>query len=383
MMKVKYKIAECIYGVGNTILRLAEVLLFKRPSDSPGKILIFRTGHLGDTFCSIPAFRLVREKYPSARLYLLTAEKEDGRPHPVEVLKGIISFEDHFTFAPPGTERMKVPGGLVGRLRGEHFDLLVYLGQYPAGVGRMLRDMVFFKLAGVRSVMGFKWCKHRVFRLAQRQNMLFDDEVTRLVKLVDDKGDLRGKIQWRIPRASIKSIPDLDPGGFLVAVHTGAKFPVNRWPAAKFNRLIGELNEQFSPSSIVIVGGRPGPDRDNLLQTVTGGNIIDLRGRTGFLELAEVLRRSVLLISTDSGPAHIAAAVGTPVVGIYSGRDYPDCWHPHGDQHIIIRKEMDCQICMREGCDSMACIEQITVDEVLRASGKVMERKDTENRGSV
>ncbi|HDL64801.1 MAG TPA: glycosyltransferase family 9 protein [Proteobacteria bacterium] len=380
MMKVKYKIAECIYGVGNMILRSAEVLLFKRPSDSPTKILLFRTGHLGDTVCAIPALRLISEKYPDARFYLLTSEKEDGLPHPVEVLKGIISFEEHFTFVPPGTDRMKVPEGLAGRLRKEHFDLLVYLGQYPAGVGRMLRDMVFFKMAGVRSVMGFKWCKHRIFRLAQRQNGIFDDEVTRLVKLVNDQAAAPGEIRWGMPSVPIDDIAEVDPGERLIAVHTDAKFPVNLWPLSKFKRLIEELNEELHPSAIVIVGGNPGSDRSNLLQTVKGGNIIDLRGRTGFLGLAEVLRRCKLLITTDSGPAHVAAAVGIPVVGIYSARDYPNCWHPHGDRHIIIRKEIDCQICMRERCDSMACIKQITVAEVLHAVGNVMEIEDAERR---
>ena len=128
------------------------------------------------------------------------------------------------------------------------------------------------------------------------------------------------------------------------------------------------------------MGGSTDPDQRNLLQTVKGGNIIDLRGQTGFLELAEVLRRCDLLITTDSGPAHVAAAVGTPVVGIYSGLDYPNCWHPHGDRHIIIRKEIDCQICVKESCDSMACIKRITVEEVLSAARKFMERKDAERR---
>ena len=380
MVKVKYKIAESLYWIGNLILRSVEVVLFKHPSDSPGKILIFRTGHLGDSICAIPALRLIRERYPAARLYLLTSEKKDGLPHTVEVLKGIISFEEHFTFVPPGTERMKVPGGLKERLRRENFDLLVYLGQYPAGVGRMLRDMVFFKMVGVRSVMGFKWCKHRIFRLAQRENRIFDDEVTRLVKLVNDPSAAPGEIQWGLPSVPIDDIAEFDHGERLIAVHTDAKFPVNRWPLSKFKQLIEELNEELHPSAIVIVGGRPGPDRSNLLQTTESGNIIDLRGRTGFLELAEILRRCDLLITTDSGPAHVAAAVGTPVVGIYSSRDYPNSWHPHGGQHIILRKEVDCQVCMRERCDSMACIKMITVDEVLDAAEKVMERKDAERR---
>jgi len=380
MMKVKYKIAEFIYSIGNLVLRLAEVLCFKRQSGDPAKILIFRTGHLGDTFCSIPAFRLIRKKFPSARLYLLTSVKEDGLPHPIEVLKGIISFEEHFTFVPPRTERTKVPGGLAGRLRNEHFDLLIYMGQYPIGILHMLRDMVFFKMAGVSSVMGFKLSKHRFFRLAQRRNRIFDDEVTRLVKLVSYPGDTAEDIQWKIPGVPIDSNVNFAPGENLVAVHTAAKFPVNCWPITKFKRLIYELNEQFTPSAIIITGGSADPGSGDLLSAVNGGNILDLRGRTGFMELAEVLRRCELLITTDSGPAHVAAAVGTPVVGIYSARDYPNCWHPHGDQHIILRKDIDCQICMRERCDSMACIKMITVDDVLRGVKKIMERKDAKRR---
>lgn len=374
MRKVKYEIARSLYRVGNAILGGVAFLLFRPPPDHPSTVAVVRTGHLGDTFCALPALREIRRRYPSARLLLLTSGKIISRSHPTEVLEGIFAFDGLVSFDSGKLRDPAYARGLLKKLRRERIDLLVYLGQYPAGLCRLLRDMVFYRLAGARSALGFRWDKHRLFRLAQRRSRVFPDEVSRLLRLITPPGVLLPPARWEIPSVSLPDFPGPVRGLRLIAVHPGGKYTVNRWFPERFRALIGELAEKIRPHRVVLVGGKAGEGGENLLPSAD--NIIDLRGKTGYRELAEVLRRCEILVTTDSGPAHVAAAVGTPVVGIYSGRDYPNCWHPHGDRHIIIRKDPDCQVCMREECPGSECLKEITVAEVAAAVWKLWERTD-------
>lgn len=376
MRKVKYAIARSLYRIGNGVLSGAAFLLFRSPPDHPATVAVVRTGHLGDTFCALPALREIRRRYPSARLLLLTAQKVPSRPHPAEVLEGIFSFDGVISF---DLRRLRNPAyarDLLGRLRREKIDLLFYLGQYPAGPVRLLRDLFFYRLAGARAARGFRWARHRLFRLAQRESRVFPDEVARLLRLVTPPGEPPPPARWEIPPVPVTGLPVPDQNRKMVAVHPGGKFPVNRWFPERFRELIGELAERIAPDSVVVVGEEPPEGGENILPSAGRDNIIDLRGKTGCRELAGVLRRCRLLVTTDSGPAHVAAAVGTPVVGIYSARDYPDCWHPHGKDHVIIRKETGCQICMREECPDAECLKRITVAEVLAAAHKIRERQN-------
>lgn len=371
MRKVKYAITSLLYRIGNTILGGASFLLYSPVPDNPVTVAVLRTGHLGDTFCALPALREVRRRYPEARLLLLTSEKITSQPHPAEVLEGIFAFDGLMVFNP---RKLRLPAyvrGLRAQLRGEKIDLLIYLGQYPAGLLRILRDMVFYRLAGVRSALGFRWARHRLFRLTQRNCRVFPDEVSRLLRLVTPFGNPLPPARWEIPPVDLPDIFKSSRGWKMIAVHPGGKFPVNRWLPERFRELIARLSQEIRPDRVVLVGKRPKTEEENLLPLTDRDNIIDLRGKTDYRQLAELLRRCRLLVTTDSGPAHVAAAVGTPVVGIYSGRDYPDCWHPHGKNHIVIRKETDCQICMREECSTMQCLKMISVDEVLNAVRRI------------
>ena len=110
--------------------------------------------------------------------------------------------------------------------------------------------------------------------------------------------------------------------------------------------------------------------------SAVGDRVINLCGKTNFIELADLLRRCDLLISADSGPVHVAAAVDTPVVGLYSARDYPGFWYPYGSDHIVLRKDLPCQTCFLTECTTMRCMDEITVDDVVEACQAVLEAKE-------
>jgi ADP-heptose:LPS heptosyltransferase len=104
--------------------------------------------------------------------------------------------------------------------------------------------------------------------------------------------------------------------------------------------------------------------------------VLNASGEMSIAELSEILRRSALLISNDSGPVHVAVAVGTPVVDIF-GRNQrglsPKRWGPLGPHDQVLHKEVGCDRCLAHDCDiAFQCLTEISVAEVLSAARATM-----------
>jgi len=111
-------------------------------------------------------------------------------------------------------------------------------------------------------------------------------------------------------------------------------------------------------------------------------SVLNLAGRLSLGELAALFKRCRLLISNDSGPVHVAAAVGTPVIDIF-GRNQrglsPQRWGPLGEGHIILHKEVGCVTCLAHNCDiEFLCLTSLSVDDVYRAAVSILQRIDTD-----
>jgi ADP-heptose:LPS heptosyltransferase len=108
------------------------------------------------------------------------------------------------------------------------------------------------------------------------------------------------------------------------------------------------------------------------------GSCVNLAGRTSVADVAGILRRSKLFISNDSGPVHIACAVGTPVVAIFGRSDRglsPERWGPTGKNDIILHEDVGCVECLAHNCKKgFMCLEAITVDDVLAAAEKILDK---------
>lgn len=94
------------------------------------------------------------------------------------------------------------------------------------------------------------------------------------------------------------------------------------------------------------------------------GRPVDLTGRTGLRELAYLCTRSRLMIATDTGTMHLAAAMGLPVVALF-GPTSPSRTGPYGEGHTVIRGETGCSPCFKRQCETRACMRSIKVEDVL------------------
>lgn len=172
----------------------------------------------------------------------------------------------------------------------------------------------------------------------------------------------------------------------LVAIHpgSGGYSPARRWPLDRFAGVARRLIEQHN-ARIVIIGG---PDEtemaSNLAQlinsTVEAERMVhNMAGRTTLHETAAIIERCNLFIGNDSGPMHMAVAVGTPVVAVF-GPSNKDAWGPYAppgepNPHTVVARNLPCQPCfyrtltlgLREGCGPRPCLLGLGVDPVVAA----------------
>jgi 3-deoxy-D-manno-octulosonic-acid transferase/heptosyltransferase-1 len=149
----------------------------------------------------------------------------------------------------------------------------------------------------------------------------------------------------------------------FVAVNPVAFWETKLWEDEKFAELGDRFREELG-IGIVLTGGEAGP-----LERIRGRmrtKAVNLGGRTTLRELACLYRQAALLVTTDSGPMHLAAAMGTPVVALFGPTD-PARTGPYGPGHRVIRRALSCAPCLRKRCDTPRCMTEISVEEVFEA----------------
>lgn len=156
-----------------------------------------------------------------------------------------------------------------------------------------------------------------------------------------------------------------------VVVHPGASVPARAWPPDRHRTLVGLLSR--AGWSVVVTGGG---DEVSLTAWVAGGAapdggpVLDLGGRTDLASLSEVLRRAVAVVVGNTGPAHLAAAVGRPVVSLYAPTVPAVRWRPWSVPHVLLgSQDLPCAGCRSRRCPRPGhpCLGSVTPEDVIGA----------------
>jgi lipopolysaccharide heptosyltransferase II len=155
------------------------------------------------------------------------------------------------------------------------------------------------------------------------------------------------------------------PGKKIVAINFFGGWPAKRWPLPRFAELADAIANQYDVGFIVTWG--PGEESGAQQLWRMAHVPLQITPPTTLKQLAAILARVSLLVTTDSGPMHIAAAMNTPCVAIF-GPTNPKLQGPYGNQHVVVRKEdLDCLCCNRLDCSHTSCMGQLSVQHVLDA----------------
>jgi 3-deoxy-D-manno-octulosonic-acid transferase/heptosyltransferase-1 len=157
----------------------------------------------------------------------------------------------------------------------------------------------------------------------------------------------------------------------LVIVHAQARWDTKRWAPRKIAELSDRLIEGYG-AHIIFTGGKDDTPASEEIVTLMRHTAVNASGKTTLKELAYLLKHAKLMITTDSGPMHIAAAMGTPVVALF-GPTAPWRTGPYTDNALIVSTHLPCSPCFKRKCDrEKTCMQEISVAAVLAAVDEQM-----------
>lgn len=348
-------------------IRRDSKIFVKIPKDAPKTVLIYRIGYLGDTVCAIPALTAIRKKFPDSKIILLTNTARQGMPQPEEIFRNSTFLDGIITYDYHKIRSLDYGLSLLRQIRKLKVDLFIYLSSRGFGIWRNLRDFVFFYFSSCKRMVGFN-----IPFMPEEENI---HESIRLMKAISPLNIDAKEMSFNLAiTPNDISVIDalwkesgLNNNADSIAICTGAKFPINRWGADRFAKVAQALESEYKPNLIFVGGAGDKEDTNTVRALLRHSRILDLTGRCTIIQSAEAIRRCRFLISGDTGPVHLAAAVGTRVVGIYSARNAEIDWFPYGEGHTVFYKKVPCRRCLLAECKKRICIDSITVEEVISA----------------
>ncbi len=337
------------------------------------KVLIYRLGSLGDTVVALPALHLVRKMFPDADLCLLTNKPVASKAAAMEAVLGPDFFTEVIDY-PVGARNPAKLLAVAKRIRAGDFDALVNLAA-ARGRWKALRDQLFFRLCGVRSTFGFPCEKGDFEVLLRLEGQLYESESFRLLKRLRALGEasLDDPSSWELNlkqeelQKAEALIPSLS-GPVLVACF-GTKAQANDWEEERWTKLLEKLRSRLPAWRLFTIGSADEAALAARCSASWGEAFTNMCGQLAPRESAGLLQRAKLFLGHDSGPMHLAAAVGTPCVSIFSARNPPGQWFPFGFGHKCLYHKTECFGCGLTTCivEKKRCILSITVDEVFDA----------------
>ena len=377
MVKKNYraKVAEILYWSANALVALLRWCLWPGPRPVEGRnVCLYRIGNLGDIICALPAMQAIRDAYPRAKLTLVTSPGEQGMPGAQELLSGALWLEELVVYYAEDIATHQQRLSFIKQLRQRKFDIWIELPNDIATLRKVFRNMLVARLAGARWAYGWRISTIRWAAQAQSEYKTFPNEVVRLIHAIEACGITAQEPRFPLPLTEQHaSAVDAVVNGFapsgatLVAIAPGAKRSTNRWPLDRYARVAEVLSTR---GFLVLLIGSVG-DRESCdwIASKMGKRALNLAGRLSVLESCEALRRCAFVVCNDSGVQHMAAAVSTPCISIFSDRDMRGKWRPYGPRHMVLQKDVPCHTCYLEECphDNL-CVKLVEVSEVLEAA---------------
>lgn len=298
------------------------------------KILAVRNDRFGEFLLNIPALRALKKSYAGAKLTLLV------NPY-VQELTRCIDFVDEIITWENIRHKFSEIYKFGKELKAKKFDLCLIFN--PSKESNIIS---FLARIPIRVGYNRKWAFLLTHRMEDKKYLGQKHEIEYNLELLSLIG-----IQTEDKTLSLK-IDDGIIKGEDIALHPFTSDPVKQWPIENFRKLAQRLVKELD-KKVIVIGGREELNKGVAYFDNLGANIINMTGRTTLIQLAALLKKCRLLISGDSGPVHLACAVGTQVVAIFRN-DIPGKtakrWGPWGKGHSVIEKPE---------------LADITVDEVL------------------
>jgi heptosyltransferase-1 len=339
------------------------------------KILILKPSSLGDIIHALPVLRLLRLHFREAEIYWWVDSHLEPLLEGDPDLDGVVLFERQH-WALPGLWPQTL--GSVLWMRAKQFDWVIDLQG-------LLRSAVFGWLARGKFFIGLDTPKEGG---REGAGIFYDmavpararHAVERYLSVLSALSvPVHKEFQWLPERprtaAAVKNKWPQMQGTRWIAIQPGARWPTKCWPAQNFAELVGLLAQKFPEARFAIFGSADDKPRGEVISRAVPERTLNLCGETSLPEMVEWLRLCKLMITNDTGPMHVAAALGVPVVALFGPTD-PCSTGPYGQLENVMRIELPCAPCFKKSCawrNPMECLTGITPQAVFEFARKKLE----------
>ncbi len=342
------------------------------------KILVVQTGFLGDVVLSTPVLTNLRVMFPNSEIHMLTTPEAKPLVEHHPAISGVIVFDKR------GDHR-----GIAGflamrrRLREENFSIVLSLH-------KSARTALLLFLSGIGERYGFREAALPFLYTRTVRRKHLPHEALRNLVILENLGAKLSKLDSRlvigIPPAALAEADALlgEHAGNVVGIAPGSVWATKRWTASGFASVGEEL--LATGARIVLLGGPKDKDCASAVETLMGGKVLNLAGKTTLLVSAAIISRLRILVTNDSSPLHIASACGTPVVAPFCAT-IPEFgfgpWKVLGETVGV--HGLSCRPCGRHGGNECptgthACQLKLRPESVLDAVGRVLALSDKAKR---
>jgi len=331
------------------------------------RICVIKPSAFGDVVQALPLLNTLRSRFPDSQIsWVINRELTD-------LISGHASDPELIPFDRRGG--ISAWWNLLRKLRASQFDLV-------------------FDLQGLFRTSVMTWASGAAIRVGlqtAREGSSFANDLLipgtsaqvpanrRYWRVAEDLG-----LGHMSPHADV-FVPDfelawarqlkVDQGGPLLVIHPGARWETKRWPISQFSQVVQQAVRELGMSAIVIGSRGEAGAADELVQSVRNVvprcEIRSLAGQTSIKQLAALMLKADLVLSNDSGPMHLAAAMGAPVIGIFTCTS-PVRSGPAGPRHRFVTADVPCagsycKTCPQQESRKLSCFRQLTPELVWNA----------------
>lgn len=344
------------------------------------KILIVKTSAIGDVIHTLPALLSLRTHYPDAHIAWLVEESAadliTGHPALDRVLVARRKAWLADLRAGRALRALREFVRFVRIVRDTRYDLIIdFQGLLKSAVWVLLAKGV--RKAGFGRGMEHAELSYVVLNEPVPAVDMNQHAIERELLLLKGIGVPATGIRYELPvspehaseAAALLFASGIGEQDRLVAINPMARWPTKLWEPAHFAAVADRLENQGI--RVVFTGGTQDQSSIDEICRLMTSKSRRLDGRTNLKTLASIFRRTQVLLTTDSGPMHLAVAVGTAVVALF-GPTAPWRTGPYGPGHTVLRAGISCSPCFKKDCrtidyEKRACMKRLSVDEVVRA----------------
>lgn len=329
------------------------------------KILILKPSSLGDVVQALPVLRLLKGHLPDSEIFwwidASLAPLLEGDPD----LSGIVRFERDRWASPQNWPEMLRS---IRGLRAQNFDWVIDLQS-------LARSGAFAWLANGKFLIGLDDSREGArgfYDVAVRRASFHTHAVDWYLAVLPHLGvPVDNHFQWlperpevaaEIRRKWLIESPvgvqasacadntlkrELQPR--WIAIQAGARWPNKRWPVEFFAELVRLMAQKFSAVRFVILGGETDKPLGGIISRIEPERCFNLCGQTSLREMIEWIRLCDLMITNDTGPMHVATALGKPLVALFGPTD-PRRTGPYHQLKSVLRLDLPCSPCLKSRC---------------------------------